>query len=155
MIKESNLNQYYAEIAHKLNDIIPEEWKKIILYAEDLGDVSSTSFYFHTKEDNAIHYSGNIPEEFSVSKDEFRILLRELRSIIRSFRNEFEKEHEELWYTLTFILDESWRFKADFGYEIDEEKGYLEREIIWAYENIGLVPEEEFGREVLKEYLGI
>ncbi len=54
MIKESDLNKYYAEIANQLNEIIPVEWKRIIMYAEDLGDSSSVSFYFYTKEDNNI-----------------------------------------------------------------------------------------------------
>lgn len=153
MIKESDLNKYYAEIANQLNEIIPVEWKRIIMYAEDLGDSSSVSFYFYTKEDNNIHHSGNIPEDFSVSRNIFRKLLRELRCTIKNLRNEFDKENEKLWYTLTFTLEEDWRFNVKFGYEIDNEMSDFEREVIWAYNEIGLVPKGEFGREVLEEYL--
>ncbi len=153
MIKESDLNKYYAEIANQLNEIIPVEWKRIIMYAEDLGDSSSVSFYFYTKEDNNIHHSGNIPEDFSVSRNIFRKLLRELRCTIKNLRNEFDKENEKLWYTLTFTLEEDWRFNVKFGYEIDNEMSDFEREVIWAYNEIGLMPKGEFGREVLEEYL--
>lgn len=153
MRKESDLNKYYAEIANQLNEIIPVEWKRIIMYAEDLGDSSSVSFYFYTKEDNNIHHSGNIPEDFSVSRNIFRKLLRELRCTIKNLRNEFDKENEKLWYTLTFTLEEDWRFNVKFGYEIDNEMSDFEREVIWAYNEIGLMPKGEFGREVLEEYL--
>ena len=153
MIKESDLNKYYAEIANQLNEIIPVEWKRIIMYAEDLGDSSSVSFYFYTKEDNNIHHSGNIPEDFSVHRNIFRKLLRELRCTINNLRNEFDKENEKLWYTLTFVLEEDWRFNVKFGYEIDNEISDFEREVIWAYNEIGLVPKGEFGREVLEKYL--
>lgn len=153
MINEDYLKKYYAEIANQLNEIIPVEWKKIIMYAEDLGDSSSVSFYFYTKEDNNIHHSGNIPDDFSVPRNIFRKLLRELRGTIKNLRNEFAKENEKLWYTLTFVLEEDWRFNVKFGYKIDKEISDFEREVIWAYNEIGLVPKGEFGREVLEKYL--
>ena len=153
MIDEDNLKKYYVKIANQLNNIIPIEWKKIIMYAEDLGDSSSVSFYFYTKEDDNIHHSGNIPEDFSVSRNIFRKLLRELRGTIKNLRNEFNKENEKLWYTLTFVLEEDWRFNVKFGYEIDKEISDFERQVIWAYNELGLVPKGEFGREVLEEYL--
>ena len=153
MIDEDNLKKYYVKIANQLNNIIPIEWKKIIMYAEDLGDSSSVSFYFYTKEDDKIHHSGNIPEDFSVSRNIFRKLLRELRGTIKNLRNEFNKENEKLWYTLTFVLEEDWRFNVKFRYEIDKEISDFERQVIWAYNEIGLVPKGEFGREVLEEYL--
>ena len=153
MIDEDNLKKYYAEIANQLNEIIPVEWKRIIMYAEDLGNSSSVSFYFYTKEDDNIHHSGNIPEDFSVSRNIFRKLLRELRGTIKNLRNEFHKENEKLWYTLTFTLEEDWRFNVKFGYEIDNEMSDFEREVIWEYNEIGLMPKGEFGREVLEKYL--
>ena len=153
MIDEDNLKKYYVKIANQLNNIIPIEWKKIIMYAEDLGDSSSVSFYFYTKEDDNIHHSGNIPEDFSVSRNIFRKLLRELRGTIKNLRNEFNKENEKLWYTLTFVLEEDWRFNVKFGYEIDKEISDFETQVIWSYIEIGLVPKGEFGREVLEEYL--
>lgn len=151
MIKESNLNKYYAEIANKLNQLIPVEWKKIIMYNEELDDYSNTVFYFYTKEDN-IHHSRNIPEDFLVSENIFKGLLKELDKAIDDFRNEFKKENEKLWHTLTFTLNENWLFKVKFGYEIDKKIGTLEREIIWAYNEIGLIPQGK-GREVLIKYL--
>lgn len=153
MINESNLTPYYGEIANKLNEIISVEWKKIVMYGKESGDVSSVSFYFYTKEGNEVHYSGNIPEDFSVSRNIFKRLLRELRGIIRDLWHEFKNADEATWYTITFILESDWKFKVKFGYELDKEIGDFEREIIWAYNELGLIHKGEFAKEILEKYI--
>ena len=62
MIQENNLVKYYSELAGKLDEIIPCEWERIVLYAEETGDVSAASFYFFTS-DSQYYYSENIWEE--------------------------------------------------------------------------------------------
>ena len=153
MINEIKLSQYYSEIANKLDEIIPIEWETIVMYAEELSDVSSASFYFYAKEGNEIYYSGNIPEDFSVSREIFKRILRELREIIRRLWNEFVSSEEEKWSRLTFVLQEDWKFKAKFGYDLDTKVGSFERKVIWAYNELGLIPKGEFAKEILKEYL--
>lgn len=153
MINESNLSKYYSMIANQLNEIIPVEWTKIIMHGEKIGSLSGTSFYFYAKEDNKVYYSGSIPEDFSVSRDVFKKLLRELRSIIRDLWKEFKDAGEECWYTITFTLEEDWKFKVKFGYELDEEIGDFEREIIWAYNEVGVMPKADYGKNVLMQYL--
>lgn len=59
MIQENNLVKYYSELAGKLDEIIPCEWERIVLYAEETGDVSAASFYFFTS-DSQYYYSENI-----------------------------------------------------------------------------------------------
>ena len=66
MIKENNLIKYYSELAGKLDEIIPCEWERIALYAEETGDVSAASFFFFTS-DSQYYYSENIWEEWKKS----------------------------------------------------------------------------------------
>lgn len=154
MIDERNLTKYYSDIANQLDDMIPVEWNKIIMYAEENGMSTIANFYFYTKQDNKIHYSSNIPEDFSVSRDIYKQLLRELWSSIEGLWNEFKKADEKTWYTLTFTLESDWRFNAEFGYELDEEIGDFERRILWAYNEIGLIPKDEYAKSVLERLLG-
>lgn len=153
MIEEGKLTKYYSMIANQLNKIIPVEWTKIIMHGEKMGSLSGASFYFYTKEENRLYYSGNIPEDFSVSRALFKQLLRELRSSIRDLWKEFKDAGEECWYTITFTLEEDWKFKVKFGYEFDEQVGDFEREIIWAYNEVGVIPKDDYGKKVLKDYL--
>lgn len=154
MIDERNLTKYYSDIANQLDDMIPVEWNKIIMYAEENGMSTIASFYFYTKQDNKIHYSSNIPEDFSVSRDIYKQLLRELWGSIEGLWNEFKKADEKTWYTLTFTLESDWRFNAEFGYELNEEIGDFERRILWAYNEIGLIPNDEYAKSVLERLLG-
>ncbi len=91
MLIENNLTKYYSGIAEKLDEIIPMKWEKIVMYAEELGGVSSASFYFYTNSGEGIHYSGDIPEEFSVSINIFIKLLGELCLCVKVLWDEFNQ----------------------------------------------------------------
>lgn len=153
MVNENNLSKYYSEIAEKLDYIIPIEWDKIVLYGEENGDVSSVSFYFYTENCEKVHHSGDIPEEYNVSKNIFKTLLRELLEINKNLWLQFKEADEPTWNSLTFQLDSDWKFKIKYGYERNSEIGRLEREIRWAYDELGIIPEDEYEKELLEEYL--
>jgi len=123
------------------------------MYGEELGDVSSVSFYFYMNKGKEIHYSGNIPEDYSVNGNIFKKLLGKLRESIRALWNEFKSADEAIWYTITFTWENNWKFKVEFGYELDKEIGSFEREIIWAYNESGLIPKGEFAKDILNDLL--
>lgn len=153
MIDESKLTKYYSEIAGKLDEIIPVKWDKISMYAEEVGDVSSVSFYYYTDNGMELHHSGDIPEECNVDEEIFDSLTDELIAINKKLWLEFKNARESTWCSLTFNLDCNWKFQAKFVYERDNEIGRLEREVRWAYDELGIVPEDEYERELLEEYL--
>ena len=152
MISEEILEYHYGEIANKLDEMIPVEWTKIAMLAEDLGTSCAAGVYFFTK-DNKIYYNHNIPEDFNVDEEVYRKILDELLEINGRLREEFINFGIQPWKLLSFILNEDWSFKLNYEYEIDEDIDYMERKIIWAYEELGIMPEGEFGKSILKEYL--
>ena len=152
MINEKVLEEYYGEIANKLDEMSPVEWTKIAMLAEDLGTSCAAGVYFFTK-DNKIYYNHNIPEDFNVSEEIYNEILHELWNINCSLREEFRKVDVDPWEVMSFILNEDWSFKVDFEYDINKEIDNFEREIIWAYEELEVTPTGEFGKSILKEYL--
>lgn len=153
MINENNLTKYYSRIAEKLDEIIPVKWDKISMYAEEVGDVSSVSFYYYTNNCMELHYSGDIPEECSIDEGIFDSLTDELAAINKELWLEFKNAGESTWCSLTFSLDCNWKFQAKFAYEKNNEIGRLEGEIRWAYDELGIIPKDEYERELLEEYL--
>lgn len=153
MINENNLSKYYSKIAEKLDEMIPTEWDKVVLYGEEVGNVSSVSFYFFTDNSNKVHHSGDIPQEYNVSKNIFKSLLRELVEINKNLWLEFKVSDEPTWCFFTFYLDSDWKFKVKYGYERNNEIGRLEREIRWAYDELGIIPKDEYEKKLLEEYL--
>lgn len=45
-MNESKLNEYYQKIAQTVNEMIPEEWSKVILYGE-VNEGPGTAFFFY------------------------------------------------------------------------------------------------------------
>ena len=152
MVDEEILMHYYEEIANKLDEMSPVEWTKIAMLAEDLGTSCAAGVYFFTK-DNKIYYNHNIPEDFNVDEEVYRKILDELLEINGRLREEFINFGIQPWKLLSFILNEDWSFKLNYEYEIEEDIDYMERKIIWAYEELGIMPEGEFSKSILKEYL--
>lgn len=123
-----------------------------MLYGEEIGAISSASFYFFTS-DSKVHHSGNIPEEYNVSRKIFKVLLIELLESNKNLWLEFKEADEPTGCLFIFELDSDWRFRIKYGYERNSESGRLEREIRWVYDELGIIPEDEYERELLEEYL--
>lgn len=78
----------------------------------------------------------------------------ELRDhIITGLWMEFKRAGEPPWCTLTFDLDRDWRYKVKYGYEIDLDIDSSEREIRWAYDELGIIPEYSYEKKMLERYL--
>lgn len=152
MVNEAKLNKYYSAIAEKMDEMIPCEWSRIILYAEELGDVSNLGFYFYTN-DEQVHWSEGITEEYEVDEYEYMMQLMQLVELVKELWMEFKNADEEVWSVFTFDIDGEWKFKAKFEYELNDEISDLERSIRWAYNELDIVPNGEYGRKLLKEYL--
>lgn len=153
MINESDLAKHYQNIARKLNEIVPVEWDEIVMYGEETGDVSTASFYYRKKGDSDFRYSGLIPDDYSVDSDIYLKLIEELMDINKALWQEFNAAGAEPWKTVTFRLGCDYSFKISFGYDIDSKIGDLEREIRWAYDELGVIPKDSFGKKILNEYL--
>ena len=152
MIDESILTAYYSEIANKLKEMIPCEWTKIALFAEEVGNASFATFYFYT-EDGVAHHYGDIPEEFGVKRMDNTKRLYELTKINKRLWLEFKNSDEEAWYTYKFELDSDWNFTIEYGYEYNENISSLEKLIRWSYDDLGMIPKERVEKKLLKEYL--
>lgn len=85
------MGQLNQQIAEHLNDMIPSDWTKIILYAEILDDSSEVYFFFNnTPQSEEYIYSHDIPKQFDVSKKIYVSLLIELQELFEELREEFK-----------------------------------------------------------------
>lgn len=68
-MKTEKMGEIYQQIAEGINEIIPSEWERVILYAEILDDSSEVFFYFNTPHSEDFIYSLNIPDHYHVSEE--------------------------------------------------------------------------------------
>ena len=152
MVNESKLVELYSEIANQMDSMVPCEWKRIILYAEELGDVSTAGFYFYTN-DEQVYWSAGITGRYDVEKYEYMMKFMQLVQLVKELWMEFKNADEEVWSVFTFDIDSEWKFKANYEYELNDEISDLERRIRWAYNELDIVPNGEYGRKLLREYI--
>lgn len=155
MINESNLNEYYSVIANKLNKMITCRWESVYLYGEVLDDSREVYFYFKPTDENEFVYGHDIPDIYDVDEDTYDDTLFELMDVVADLNNEFVNAGDPVWTSIIFYMDSIGKFKADFSYEdiLNSEFTSGERQIIWEYEVLGIEPEDEDAKELVKRYL--
>ena len=151
MINEAKLQEYYGKIANELNAMIPCEWERVVLYAEDDGQGSYAEFYFFTEDGETIA-GGFIIDKFDVDEDEYDEHLENLWDINSELRDEFIDAGEKPWCTYTFDLYSDGSFKMDFGYELNEKLTSMVRELRWAYDKLGIIPTASYEKKFLRDY---
>lgn len=142
----------YQEIAEKIQEIIPDTWSKVYLYAEVLKDSSMVYFYFYNSVGKLV-YSENISENYNVSEEIYDKLLFELFDLFEKLHKEYKDNNQEVWTNLTLILEETGKIQIEFDYENVLELSTTERQIIWEYKNLGLIPEDQDYKIFLENYL--
>lgn len=89
-METEKMEQLYQKIAEHLNEMIPSQWEKIVLYAEILDDSADIYFYFTTPSNSGYLFSHYIPEHFDVSEEIYDQLLIELQELFEELKEEFK-----------------------------------------------------------------
>ncbi|KXH78561.1 antitoxin YezG family protein [Sporosarcina sp. HYO08] len=153
---EQQMDQLYPAIAEHVLDMIPEdEWYEIYLYAEILDGSREVYFYFNTSENEDFIYSHDIPEEYNVSEKIYDDLLLELQEKFNELRKIFIENGQEPWTNLTLILRYPGKIKIHYDYEdvINSSISSTERQMIFEYQFLGLLPQNERNRKFVQDYV--
>lgn len=153
-----NLERIYQKIAMQLNNIIPESWKKVVVYSEVDEYSDSTVFFYYSQNKLEPIYSLDIEEMEGIDEDEIDYQLNSLDSVFRELWEEFKRNKQKPWTNLTFGLYSTGKFDIEFDYTILEEENnynHYERLILWKYKNLGVFPNEKRENDVklIREYI--
>lgn len=124
----------YQKVANILVEMIPEEWEKILLYAEVREGFSQVFFYYYPVNQEQPVYSLDIVDVFNIDKPLHRKLKQELYDCFEELWNEFMVQDQELWTSLTYILDNMGRMKLNYGYDDISEISPDEKQDKWEAE---------------------
>lgn len=147
----------YQKIAEHLNEMIPSQWEKIVLYAEILDDSADIYFYFTTPNNSNYLFSHYIPEHFDVSEEIYDQLLIELQELFEELKEEFKLGNQDIWTNLTLKLENTGKFSIDYIDDdvLSSELDDLQRRDVWKYQKLGILPADEKDRKLIEEYLNI
>ena len=131
---EKEMNRLYREIAETVNEMIPEEWKEIFLYAEFREGYKKVFFYYYSEIEGEPVYSLDITDIFNVDDAEFDGLEKELYNCFSRLLEEFKEQNQKIWTSLTFILDNTGKMKINYGYENISDLSPVEKQDKWEAE---------------------
>jgi uncharacterized protein (TIGR01741 family) len=155
-IMEQQMEQLYPLIAEHVIGMIPDDrWNEIYLYAEILDGSREVFFYFNTSENEDFIYSHDIPEKYSVSEKTYDNLLLELQTKFKGLRQIFIDNDQEAWTNLTLTLKYPGKLKIHYDYEdiIASKVTPTQRQMIFEYRYLGLLPEKEKNRQFVENYV--
>ena len=153
---EKELRNIYQEIADTINQMIPEEWLEFYFYAQISDTGGSTYFYYNTpKNPNEFQYSLEIPFNFSVDRDTFTEMKRDLFDLSEKMREIFKNHGQELWYSFTMGLERSGKFNVHYDYTDWFKTNYDFEDLfdIWKYKYLGIKPDHPNDQKVIERYL--
>lgn len=133
-METKKMEQTYQQIADTLVNIVPEEWKKIFLYAEYREGYKKIFYYYYPETGVKPVYSLDIMDLFNMNEDEFDELENELYHCFSKLWEEFKEQKQEQWTNLTFILDNTGTMKINYGYEDISELSPVEKQEKWEAE---------------------
>ncbi|MDP4181970.1 MAG: DUF600 family protein [Bacillota bacterium] len=146
------IEEIYQKIADTVNDMIPDKWNKLYLYAEVSKDSGCVYFDFESATKQKFIYSLDIPEIYNIDENEFNKLERGLLNLFESLHTEFEKKTPQTWTNLTMYLDNFGKFKMDYSYD---EVSFTphEQRVIWKYKVLGIYPTNERSKKIVDDYI--
>ncbi|MDD3469605.1 MAG: DUF600 family protein [Thermoguttaceae bacterium] len=152
MIFEEKLADHYQKSANHLNAMVPVPWAKIAMLGTDTGDSLSGVFYFFTL-DGKPHRCHKIPEEYSVSEEDYDLQFHELLELNHALWKEFIDANQPPWCGMIFTSTDDGAFDIKFEYGIHEKLGITASEAGWVYESFGInLHTGRFQELLLKEY---
>lgn len=101
----------YQSIFNTLQEILPDDWHKVVFYAE-YGAGSYSMKYFVDTGNGVFTDCFNIK---NVSKRDIIKVFAVIDSQIMPVREELSKK--DTWHVMTLMVDDTGNFKADFEYD--------------------------------------
>ncbi|QPK89544.1 TIGR01741 family protein [Bacillus velezensis] len=84
-------------------------------------------------------------------------LLIELQELFEELREEFKANNPDCWINLTLKLENTGKFSIDYDYTdvIASDINGTQRQVVWEYQNLGILPEDENDKEFVINYVGL
>ncbi|MFE3890051.1 immunity protein YezG family protein [Priestia sp. YIM B13446] len=153
---ETEINQIYRGISETVNKMIPEEWGKFYFYAQISETGGGTYFFYNTLDNESNYkYSLEIPYEYDIDKEFYKMKDRALFELSNRLRNVFKDNQQELWYSFTLSVDSDGKLKVHHDYTnwFDTDYSFDDQLVIWEYKYLGTEPDDSESKTLINKYL--
>lgn len=144
---------FINKICNKINDMIPEEWNKVYIYGEVTEGAGVAAFYYYPQDKDRYVFSADIIDLFDIDENEFSNDEYELLKLFEQLQQEFKNSDQEVWTSVTIYLESTGKFKVDYDYTDLSDADDYNRQIIWEYKHLGVMPEDEDDKQIVEGYI--
>jgi len=153
---ETEINQIYREISETVSEMIPTKWTKIYFYAQISETGGGTYFFYNTLENEKNYkYSLEIPCEYDIDKEFYKMKDRALFELSNRLRNVFKDNQQELWCSFTLSVNSDGKLKVHYDYTnwFDTDYSFDDQLVIWEYKYLGTEPDDSESKTLINKYL--
>lgn len=155
---EEQLSPLYPKLVRQIAAMTPVEWDVLYFLGEVEPEEASYSSVFYIRETGSGNYvrSSNFSRVYGVSKEAYLEQWKKLNDILLEIYHCFLESGHKPWEQLSMSLERSGKFNMHFNYDTVHAKsdGQPDREVLWAYQTFGYLPEEgSWMRKLLDEQL--
>lgn len=163
MISTPKIKQIYTGIQHQLNNLIPEKWESIYLYAsvvKQLNNLERWEMYFYYIPTGILRKNPinvyEIPTKFNVDEDEYLELVDNLCNTIKKLRIEYRNSYQKDWTNVVIAIKDE-QFLIEFNNDNLAKSKYSsqDRHLIFKYKYLN-IPMQSFSkkeRKVVQNFL--
>ena len=146
------IKEKIKELLNNVNNTIPVAWDEVYINSSISETGGHVYFFFKAVDDEKIHYSLNIPEEFKVSEEIFDSIDVKNYTISRELWNIFNDSNIAIWKNLSIVYKNK-TLNTYFDY-VDWNRskfGPTDRINYFKYRFIGFKPRTEKESQKFKE----
>lgn len=146
-MQTTGMNRLYQQIADTVVEMIPEEWSRVLLYAQVNEESAIVYFYYYPKGNNSPEYSLDITGKWDVPAAEYSTLEKKLYDLFIGHWREARAQGLPAWTNLTLRLDRSGSIEIDYDDSDKESSDAYEDLVIWKYRNLDMKPDSSNKRD--------
>lgn len=130
--------QSFEIIADKIQDVLPNGWKKVVFYAEVTDDSYEMFYYVFTSGSDKPIQCYDLPDKYEIDEDQIDAVFEKIYEPLRKERSGLVAEGKEPWTNYTLLLTNDGSFKVDYDFTSLEDGGYEYRKT-WRKKYIDIV----------------
>lgn len=112
-------------------------------------------FYNTLENEKNYKYSLEIPYEYDIDKEFYKMKDRALFELSNRLRNVFKDNQQELWYSFTLSVNSDGKLKVHYDYTnwFDTDYSFDDQLVIWEYKYLGTEPDDSESKTLINKYL--
>lgn len=130
-MQKTEMERLYQPIADAIVEMIPEDWSRVLLYAQVNEESAIVFFYYYPQGSDTPEYSLDIAAKWDVPPRQYNELEKRLYGLFTELWRDFMAQGHRPWTNLTLVLDNGGDISVNYDYSDKENCDSYEDLVLW------------------------